>query len=118
MEKALGPIKFFNEYKQKMTQENFRLLLSCIEFESMKIGEVVCHYGEIGKKFYVIIEGSVSIVVKNKVEGDQKENKKPEMSEKELKEREQSLLHVEDKQLSIEQLIEAFPGFHPSGELS
>ena len=63
----MSKIKFFNELKNnyKMKDLEFRELMQCFTLQKVKEGKDVFCYGDIGKTFYIIIQGTCSVKVRN-----------------------------------------------------
>lgn len=59
----LRNIAFFkdNEIKQSDLNE----IVTRLKYEHMRTGDIVFSYGDFGEKFYIIIEGSVGVMIPN-----------------------------------------------------
>lgn len=56
-------IKFFADLK--LTKAHLKELMTCCYFETIKEGENVFDYGDEGDKFYIIIKGTCSVLIRN-----------------------------------------------------
>lgn len=72
----LKGIKFFKD--NKIEGEDLLIIEQGLIFEQMEKDEFVFHYGTLGDKFYIILEGSVKILrpVKTKATGDNAQRKR------------------------------------------
>lgn len=57
-------IKFFKEQGISDVSE-FIQIAQCLTYESVAKGRYVFEYGSVGEKFFIIIEGEVSVVIPN-----------------------------------------------------
>ncbi|CDW88479.1 cyclic nucleotide-binding domain containing protein [Stylonychia lemnae] len=77
-------IQFFKE--RDIKQENYKLIVESLTYEYHQAGELVFSQGEQGDKFYIIIEGQVSVRVMNK-EYERREKEISQLKQKMLKSR-------------------------------
>jgi signal-transduction protein with cAMP-binding, CBS, and nucleotidyltransferase domain len=57
-------IKFFQDMKD-LTYERYEKICRCLNIEVFSKGDTVFEYGSFGEEFYVIITGSVEVLVPN-----------------------------------------------------
>lgn len=60
---SLQNLNFFKEVKMKISEENFSELFKELRVESHVRGSILFNYGDTGKKLYVILQGSVFVLV-------------------------------------------------------
>lgn len=56
-------VKFFSDSKSKIDEESFGKLLKCLQYERIKGHEILFRRGDKGDKFYIILKGSVSVMI-------------------------------------------------------
>lgn len=64
LEKSLKSVKFLQELKQQMNEIVLEQLHYKLKYEFVPKRRVVFNLGEMGKKFYIILKGSVYILLK------------------------------------------------------
>ena len=57
-------ISFFKERAQ-LKISDIRELAACFKFEEVNEGQDVIKYGDVGENFYLILQGIVSVQIKN-----------------------------------------------------
>lgn len=58
--KILSNIKFFKD--REIVGEDLKIIIDNLKIEHMEENEFVFHFGELGDKFYIILDGSVKIL--------------------------------------------------------
>ena len=63
--KAFENNKYFkNNYSDNFTYEDFiKMCTNHLKYEYFPQGSIICHYGEIGTKFYIILKGSIDCFI-------------------------------------------------------
>lgn len=61
---AFAQFSFFKNLEAEMGVEHVQQLYKELEYEKMNSRDVVFHLGDIGKKFYIILRGTVWILVR------------------------------------------------------
>lgn len=56
-------IKFFSEFRDKIDEESFYRLLKSLQYEKIRAHQSLFRYGDRGHKFYIILTGSVSVML-------------------------------------------------------
>ena len=56
-------VKFFADSKAKVDKESFYKLLKCLQYERLKGHEILFRKGDKGDKFYIILKGSVKVMI-------------------------------------------------------
>lgn len=106
IQKIMQNFTFFSDIKEKISRHSYRELLKELKFESHNKSDILFNYGDSGKKFYLILSGSVSVLVpksKNKLLLDKNLNKfKVNVDKTNIKKLKNSMTEEE-------QLLEAFP---------
>ena len=51
---------FFNKYKAENGGPALNMLLSMLRYEYLKTDKPIMHFGEVGTKYYIILNGEVS----------------------------------------------------------
>ncbi|CAD8180976.1 unnamed protein product [Paramecium octaurelia] len=64
--KAFISFKFFQDLEQQMGQEMVSNLYRQLSYETIKARQVVFNLGDIGRKFYIILSGSVWVLIQKK----------------------------------------------------
>lgn len=59
-------VKFFVEYKNKLTEDLFIKLLRALQFYKIKKNQILFRQGEKGTRYYIILKGSVHVMIKKK----------------------------------------------------
>ena len=62
--RLIKDISFFKDRSSLKTQD-IRELAACFKFKEVNEGNNVINYGDIGENFYLIIQGIVSVLIKN-----------------------------------------------------
>lgn len=70
-------IKFFSDYKEKLEEEFFTRLLKSLDYEKHNAKQILFRRGEKGTKFYIILKGSVTVMLEKK-EHEVTQKTKPE----------------------------------------
>lgn len=60
---SLQNLNFFKDVKLKISEENFNELFKELRVESHSKGSILFNYGDTGKKLYVILQGTVFVLV-------------------------------------------------------
>lgn len=74
LENLMRNYSFFKDLRSKISLESYREFFKELRYESHRKGTVLFNFGEIGKKFYLVLKGSVYVLVpkaKNKILMDQ-----------------------------------------------
>lgn len=108
LEKITQNYTFFQEIRGKISHEAYCEFFKELRYESHRAGTVLFNYGEVGKKFYLILSGSVYVLVpkpKNKVLIDQTFTK--------FRSDSKQLIAKEFKNPTLEdKLMENYPNMH------
>lgn len=68
LDKRFEKIKFFAEFRSKIEPESFQKLLKSLSYEKVSMNQLVFRKGETGDKFYIILKGSIAVILQNKPE--------------------------------------------------
>ncbi|EAS07793.2 cyclic nucleotide-binding domain protein (macronuclear) [Tetrahymena thermophila SB210] len=63
--KAVSNLNFFETKKQELDQKLYEQLFASLSYEFFQKEEVIYHHGDQGKKYYIILKGSCSLLVPN-----------------------------------------------------
>ncbi|CAK85842.1 unnamed protein product (macronuclear) [Paramecium tetraurelia] len=84
--KAFISFKFFQDLEQQMGQEMVSNLYRQLSYETIKARQVVFNLGDIGKKFYIILSGSVWVLIQKKgLQDDNQIGEEEKKQEEELR---------------------------------
>ncbi|KAL4491243.1 hypothetical protein ABPG72_021629 [Tetrahymena utriculariae] len=65
IQKAVCNLNFFETKKQELDQKLYESLFASLSYEFFQKEEVIYHHGDQGKKYYIILKGSCSLLVPN-----------------------------------------------------
>ncbi|KAL4445543.1 hypothetical protein ABPG74_004617 [Tetrahymena malaccensis] len=74
IQKAVTNLNFFETKKQELDQKLYESLFASLNYEFFSKEEVIYHYGDQGKKYYIILKGSCSLLVPNSQNENLKNN--------------------------------------------
>ncbi|KAM3143111.1 Cyclic nucleotide-binding domain-containing protein 2 [Paramecium bursaria] len=86
---AFTSIKFFNEMSKTTSQDELCQLYKELTYTRLPARRTVFHYGDIGKNFYIILRGSVWVLVAKAGLSDGQYDKQEKQSKKDKEVREQ-----------------------------
>jgi len=64
LHKAFHEIKFFKESQNLLDEISYEKIFQSLTLETYYPGDKIFHYGDVGRKFYIIIQGSVFVLLK------------------------------------------------------
>lgn len=113
LQKVLAHVKFFGEVKKVVPPKIYKKIFQKLKLEEREPGQKLFGQGNFGKKFYIILEGSMYLMLKRGVSGEEK--KKEEMENKETdsktteRDREIQMQNEYREKLQIQKLEEQYP---------
>ena len=63
LKNAFANVKFFEELRSTSGEQLYELCLKKVKLEEYEKDQVVCHCGDYGETFYIILTGRVKIMV-------------------------------------------------------